>query len=310
MNIFQNDFVLVDIWRLRHPTLRRFTRRQKAVGGFVQSRLDFWLVSSHLNSAINKVEIHPGRRSDHSIISLAIQSQDVDTRGRGFWKLNTSLLQDSAYVEKIRDCIARSKVKYSEVEDKRTLWDLIKCEIRAETLTYSIHKSKASKQMEKELVELIKDLEIQLADDPSDDLVAEYNVVKTELDNILSIKRKGAMLRSKARWVEEGETNTAYFLKLENINQKLKSINLLHVGDKRIIGRNDILDEELKCYQNLYAKEENANTQEIEDTFLGTDQELPTLSETEKENGDKNITLLELNKALKELPNGKSPGSD
>lgn len=100
VNVFQNDFLLVDIWRLRHPTLRRFTRRQKAVGGFVQSRLDFWLVSSHLNNAINKVEIHPGRRSDHSIISLAIQSQDMDTRGRGFWKLNTSLLQDSAYVKK------------------------------------------------------------------------------------------------------------------------------------------------------------------------------------------------------------------
>ena len=37
------DFDLVDIWRIRNPTTRRFTWRQR--NPFIQRRLDFWLIS-------------------------------------------------------------------------------------------------------------------------------------------------------------------------------------------------------------------------------------------------------------------------
>jgi exonuclease III len=202
---FKDEFELVDIWRLRHPTLRRFTRRERSIGGYVQSRLDYWLISKHLEYVVVKTDILPGRRSDHSLISLKIELQNRDRRGKGFWKLNTSLLKDELYLKQMRDCISECKEKYNDLEDKRLLWDVTKCEIRSKTISYACHKSKINKQMEKELTDRVKELEILLAEDPSDGIQAEYSAVTTELNSLLSIKTKGAMLRSRAKWVEEGE---------------------------------------------------------------------------------------------------------
>lgn len=310
---FKEEFELVDIWRLRHPMLRRFTRREKSIGGYVQSRLDYWLVSKHMEYTVVKTDILPGRRSDHSLISLKIELQNRNRRGKGFWKLNTSLLKDEPYLTQIRECIRQCKENYKDLEDKRLVWDVTKCEIRAKTISYACHKSKLNKQMEKELTDRISELEILLAEDPSDTLQAEYSCVTSELNSLLSIKTKGAMLRSKAKWVEDGEKNTSYFLKLEKRNQKLKCITKLCTDSGDIISEPEaILQEEKSFYQRLYSKADSIcdqNLKDIESTFL-ENVNLNTLKEDEKEECESNVTLEECSIALKELPNGKSPGSD
>ena len=44
---------LVDIWRIRNPTVTRFTWRQKKP--IIQRRLDYWLVSDSLQDDIDSV---------------------------------------------------------------------------------------------------------------------------------------------------------------------------------------------------------------------------------------------------------------
>ena len=44
----------------------------------------------------------------------------------------------------------------------------------------------------------------------------KVRVKKIELENIIEYKTKGAIIRSKARWYNEGEKNNKYFLNLEN----------------------------------------------------------------------------------------------
>lgn len=224
---FQEEFQLTEIWRYKHPNLRRFTRRERTSVGYVQSRLDFWLISLNLQYVIRKVDILPGRRSDHSLVSMEWEIQSAFKRGRGFWKLNTSLLRDEHYQDRIKECINEIMVKYSETEDKRLLWDVIKCDIRAETISYAAFKSKNNKKIEQELTKRLYELETSLAENPSEALQAEHAVVTGEINSLLLNKTRGAMLRSKARWVEEGEKNTSYFLKLEKKNQKLKCITKL-----------------------------------------------------------------------------------
>ena len=46
---------LVDIWRIRNPTVKRFTWRQKKP--IIQRRLDYWLVSDSLQDDIDSVDI-------------------------------------------------------------------------------------------------------------------------------------------------------------------------------------------------------------------------------------------------------------
>ncbi len=308
---FKEEFQLEDSWRLRHPTLSRFTRREKTKGGYVQSRLDYWLTSKHLDYIIIKTDISPGRRSDHSVVSLTLELQNRDQRGRGFWKFNTNLLQDEVYLNQIKELIRHCNVKYKDTEDKRLVWDVIKCEIRAETISYACYKSKSRKQMEKELVKRLEELEILLAEDPSESVQAEHSVVTAELNSILSIKTKGAMLRSRSKWVEEGEKNTSYFLKLEKRNQKLKCITKLCTeGGQIITEQEDILQEEQAFYKRLYSKPKNDNPITDTESIFLDNPELSKLNNEDKDSLEQNITLEESRSALKELPNGKSPGSD
>ena len=51
------------------------------------------------------------------------------------------------------------------------------------------------------------------------------------LKRITEQKVKGAIIRSKARWVEYGEKNTRYFLNLEKRRGEKKNINKLKLDD-------------------------------------------------------------------------------
>ena len=70
---------LVDISRIRNPTERRFTWRQKSP--IIQRWLDFWLVlSDTLQEDVESVDIIPSTKLDHSAITLAFNGID-DSKG-------------------------------------------------------------------------------------------------------------------------------------------------------------------------------------------------------------------------------------
>ena len=48
---------LCDIWRIRNPNVSRFTFWQNHVSGFIESRLDFFLISIILQESIIKADI-------------------------------------------------------------------------------------------------------------------------------------------------------------------------------------------------------------------------------------------------------------
>jgi len=72
---------LMDIWRVRHPTEKRFIWRQKTP--IIQRRLDFWLVSDGLQDDVVSVDIKPSIKSDHSAITLLIKNAFFRDRVRG-----------------------------------------------------------------------------------------------------------------------------------------------------------------------------------------------------------------------------------
>ena len=53
---------LVDIWRIRNPTVTRFTWRQKKP--IIQRPLDYWLVSDSLQDDVDSVDIKTSIKSD------------------------------------------------------------------------------------------------------------------------------------------------------------------------------------------------------------------------------------------------------
>ena len=100
------EFNLVDIWRLRNQDKFQFTRREKTKSGIVQSRLDYWIVSSALEYSIERVDIKPGYCSDHSILNVRIELIGTQTRGKSTWKFNNNLLHDDKYLALVKNTTA------------------------------------------------------------------------------------------------------------------------------------------------------------------------------------------------------------
>jgi hypothetical protein len=69
-----------------------------------QTRLYYFLISSHLQSFINESNIGIAYRSDHSSMYLTFQFTE-HKRGKGTWKFNNRLLRDDEYIKIVKYCI-------------------------------------------------------------------------------------------------------------------------------------------------------------------------------------------------------------
>ena len=132
---------MTDGWRTLNPELERYTWRQKTPN--IQCRLDFFLISIGLLNVVNNVDIIYGYKSDHSFISVEIEKNSF-AQGKDFFKLSTSLLLDTDYIELIRKLI--QKHIYDEQNVNPNLnWEMIKSDIRGETIRYSSKIAKINK---------------------------------------------------------------------------------------------------------------------------------------------------------------------
>jgi hypothetical protein len=86
---------------------------------------------------------------------------------------------------------------------------------------------------------------------------------------------------------------------------------LIDKDENEINGAEDILKYEETFYKNLYTNTSNISRTEMDKAAKAfKDDSIPKISEESKNSCEKEITLEELGKALKQLKNGKSPGSD
>ena len=62
-------------------------------------------------------------------------------------------------------------------------------------------------------------------------IIERINSLKRDLEKIIEHRTKGAILRSKSQWNNEGERNTKYFLNLEKRHYKQGTISQLKIND-------------------------------------------------------------------------------
>ena len=307
-----NELNLVDIWRIRNPIAKIFTRRENSKSGLIQSRLDYLLISNSLSYLITDTEIKPGLLSDHSIVNIILELAGTGRRGRGYWKFNNDLLTDLEYIELIKSVIKKSKNE-TEIIDKCLLWEHTKCQIRTETTRYSIKRAKIQNETIKQLSAKIESMEtnLDIQTDKQNPQYNEYLQIKGEWEKLIKKKNDGIILRSKAKWSEEGEKNTKYFMNLEKRNYNQKCIKKLIKSDgTEITDPKDIIEEQRRFYEDLYSsKLKNTKDQTNYDEYFLSNN-IPKLDEELKNLCELELTLEECGKALKQLENNKSPGAD
>ncbi|KAK3090919.1 hypothetical protein FSP39_015721 [Pinctada imbricata] len=259
----KNENKLVDPWLVMNKNNQQYTWRRKHNPNEA-SRIDFFLIHSDLQPKIKKADIRPVpiQYTDHQAVSLFIDIQIVK-RGPGYWKLNNNLLKDTEYQNIIENLIEKYTDKMNVLDSNiQLLWEKLKIEIKENSIRYGILKAKNRKNKIQKLEEKLKENLKTL--NPNDELIKQ---TEKELEKEYEFKTKGAQIRSRIKWLEEGEKNTRYFLSLEKQRQIKKSITKLK--DKNGIETTDqdkILEIEKEFYQELYISK-NPNKEEI-DKFI------------------------------------------
>ena len=277
-----NDYNLYDVWREENHDKQVFTWKRKHQGKIVQmGRLDYFLVSENMVRFIYNEKILPGYRSDHSLIEVKICFREKETRGRTFWKFNNSLLFHKDFIKEIKDKLSKVKEQYAALPYNRDnlndidpahfvtiinpqlFLEVILLEIRSVSISFSSALKKKENEKERELINQIKILEDQFCNDDQDK-ISELN---QELKEIRNKRLQGTLIRSRARWVEEGEKASKYFCNLENRNFVSKRMSsLINNEGIEVKDPNLIRNEVFQFYSNLYRSQEDV----IENVDLNT----------------------------------------
>ena len=189
--------------------------------------------------------------------SFALKS---NPRGPGFWKLNTSLLTEVEYINRIKAAVNEVEEEYKDDNNVNDclLWEMIKMKTRECSNKYAKLAKIQVKNREADLEDTISHLEktferIYLSYEDREKLIDEQNSKKKEFQQISQYKTKGSIIRSKARWYNEGEKNSKYFLNLEKRHSKSSTIGQLKTNNQTTCTSDkDILKEFKRFYTDLY----------------------------------------------------------
>jgi len=98
---------LTDIFRKLHPFKKSYAGIQSQP--YATTRLDFFLVGNKLCHRVQSCSIGQSFKSDHKIVSVEVNLQQIE-RGTRYWKLNTSILNDDNYVSLIKQLIREFQI--------------------------------------------------------------------------------------------------------------------------------------------------------------------------------------------------------
>ena len=241
---------------------------------------------------------------------LLLSAQSAQKRGPSFWKFNNSLLQDENFIESLEQKLPEFKNKYADLNDKGLLWEMVKMEIRAFSISFSKYKASQKRNEEKQLLQQLNKLQRELDLGFSKTTHDLFITVKEKLDKIISTKTKGCIIRSKCRWYERGERSNKYFFNLTERNYNRKHITSIKTDkNETITNPKEILNQERKYYEDLY-KSINPDIENHKFSKFFNDTNLPSLSNIEKCVCKGLLSKEECLSALKKMRNDKTAGTD
>ncbi|CAC5423448.1 unnamed protein product [Mytilus coruscus] len=221
----------------------------------------------------------------------------VVERGPGIWVLNNTVLSNVNYVKRVKEIIVESMNCSLYDSEPLIWWDNLKYRIKRYSQVFS---SDLVKEKKKEFFYIQNKIQRLCALQASgiDIDVTRLEILKLDLGKYELEKCKGAILRSKATWVTEGDKNTKYFLNLEKYKQESNSVKELYNENDEIVNDTDgILDIEYNFYKDLYSCVE-IETDKLCDFLQHVDKKV---NDDDKWICDSDMTLNEIAEALSSM---------
>ena len=306
--MFIDELNLYDAWRSFHKHEPCYTWSRSRP--YTARRLDYILVSESLSPHLKSSSISGIGFSDHRLVQARFEFNSFK-RGKGLYKLNTSLLRDENYINVIKNVIQNTIIECSGL-NSHLRWDMIKTNVREVSQQFSRYKAKNSSDRYTEIKTRLNTLENKICINNDDAILSEIAILKSELEVFEIERAKGAQIRSRARFVEDGERCSKYFLSLEKHNSQQNIITSLKnkVG-KIVIDEQELLAEISSKFKDKYNQVNNPYqtiANEMDEYVKNVN--LPFLDENDASYCDCPITENEVADALKSMNNGSAPGHD
>ena len=204
------NYKLLDIWRVRNNEKRMYTWSQP--NPLIRCRFDYFLKSDTMTRYIENARILPSIKTDHNTIELNV-GVEGPTRGPGFWKLNTSILEEEAYVLEVKKLINKVWEETNSIENVNTRYDWLKYNIRKYTIGYCKQRAKIKQPVENKLIDDIQRLEVKICNETvSNEELNKFQNLKNELEQIEEERAREFWIRSGLEKIEHDEKSTSYFL--------------------------------------------------------------------------------------------------
>lgn len=150
------EFGMIDIWRDLHPTDKQFTYYSPCQAEY--SKLDYFFISAADRHRVCECKIGVRDVSDHSGVYLHLDNKRKNT----LWRLNTSLLNDGACKEYIKEELKDYLLNNDNgTVSPNVLWDAWKAVLRGKLIAFAVHKKKEKYKRLAELQSKLKNLETQ-----------------------------------------------------------------------------------------------------------------------------------------------------
>ena len=140
------------------------------------------------------------------------------------------------------------------------MWDAFKCYITGICIEYSARKKKERNREKNKLLADIDRIKLQLSHQASvtdNSLLTQLEELEDKLKKNYDYETKGLIIRSRVRWLEDGEKNSKYFCNLENRTWQKKNISKIQDPEGNMItDPSSILKEIQEFYGKLYSSQD------------------------------------------------------
>ena len=226
------DCCVTDIWRYLHPDSSSYTWTKP--DGSLASRIDLCRVPYVWVSSVSSCDTVPCPFSDHCALLLSLSVPDVAPPGPGLWKLNTSILLENEYYNLVAAAWRDWCFSIHRFPSLAKWWEEGKSLLKGLTIKYCCERSWVCSANRDLLVRLIEHLKLKV-DGGSSSCVGPYHSAMAKLAKLDLETARGAQVRSRARWVEEGETSSAYFFRLKKKAGADRRISAIKLNDGTIV---------------------------------------------------------------------------
>ena len=198
---------LKDIWFLKHKHIE-YTFVRTNFG----SRIDRAYVNG-LSNCVSNVKVINVNFSDHSCLFSEFNFPDIPQKGKFYWKMNVSLLDDQEIKERFRREWSRMCLNKHKFKDINDWWDTY---VKRGIKSFFIREGKQINERKYGLIQYLEYSLNRLYNNLNISGMIQYSEVKAYKDRIDELKNEileGVKIRSRIKEQEEGEKISAFLIK-------------------------------------------------------------------------------------------------